>query len=98
MTAAAPDSEELQRLSELDFSARGLIARARSLQGSELDAVIAQLNAIASEAARIVYGPGKRLLQHLPDRLDLLIKYCDYYAQGDRATLIQALRNGSFGN
>jgi hypothetical protein len=98
MTAVAPESQELQRLSELDFSARGLTTRARSLQGSELDAVIAQLDAIASEAARIVYGTGKQFLQHLPNRLELLIKYCDYYAQGDRAALIQALKNGTFGN
>jgi len=98
MTAAAPESKDLKRLSELDFSARGLIARASSLQGGELDVAIVQLGRIASEAARIVYGPGKRLLEHLPHRLELLIKYCDYYAQGERATLIQALRDGSFGN
>jgi hypothetical protein len=96
--SAAAESPELQRLSELDFGARGLIARARSLQGGDLDAVIAELDAIASEAAHIAYGPGTRLLEHLPARLELLIKYCDYYAQGDKATLKQALRDGSFGN
>jgi hypothetical protein len=96
MNDGSANDQAVRRLSELDFMARGLIAKARLLHGLELDGVIAQLDEISEEAARIAYG--KRLMQHRSDRLELLIKHCDFLSQGDRETIVTAIRNGSYGN